>query len=158
MCHFQMKHPLISFPFTSTIARTQISVVGMGVRVPGCNSVTSFWNILKDPKSFNKTERTVRQLPLLSGNDYKARVITGVGAFDNGFFGMSRETTDRMDPHLRVLAEGNPFMIYSSFFSFYRKHIIIRGYLDLDLYGSIAAIIDQDLFSVFCPNVSSPAV
>jgi amino acid adenylation domain-containing protein len=89
-----------------------VAVVGMSARFPGANTISEFWDNLKNGKetiSFFSAEELDPSISnaLKNNPDYvKARgVIDSPAAFDPAFFGINLKLAELMDPQQRIFLE-----------------------------------------------------
>jgi amino acid adenylation domain-containing protein len=98
----------------SVNADDPIAIVGIGCRFPGARGPEAFWRLLRDGVDAvgevpaGRWERDLFDpLPGQPGKLYTTRggFLDEVDTFDAGFFGISPNEADRMDPQQRVLLE-----------------------------------------------------
>lgn len=89
-----------------------IAVIGMGVRLPGINTITEFWEVLKEGKEtttfFTDEELSAHIDPAIKADSsyVKARgIIDKIEEFDAAFFGLNPKAAALMDPQQRVFLE-----------------------------------------------------
>ncbi|MES2826911.1 MAG: amino acid adenylation domain-containing protein [Bacteroidota bacterium] len=102
-------------PLTTAQRRTtggEIAVIGMSLRVPGAETIETFWDVLtsgRETISFFSNEELDPAIPDQTkekDNYVKARgVIENAAGFDAAFFGITPRIAELMDPQHRVFLE-----------------------------------------------------
>ncbi|HWM06412.1 MAG TPA: type I polyketide synthase, partial [Actinophytocola sp.] len=90
-----------------------IAIVGVSLRVPGADSVESFWRNLVDGVEsrtvFDRAEQAARGVPDTVLDDPAfvpvSRVLDGLESFDPVLFGMTAQEADLADPQQRLFLE-----------------------------------------------------
>ncbi|GEO10786.1 polyketide synthase [Segetibacter aerophilus] len=89
-----------------------IAIIGMAVRLPSINTISEFWEILKEGREtttfFTNEELSIHIDPSIKShsNYVKARgVIDKIEEFDAAFFGINPKAAALMDPQQRVFLE-----------------------------------------------------
>jgi acyl transferase domain-containing protein len=92
-----------------------IAIIGMACRLPGAQSLSEFWTLLREgrhgigsiPESRWDRERTFDPDPEKPGkiNTRHGGFIEGIDLFDHDFFGITPEEARQMDPQQRILLE-----------------------------------------------------
>ncbi len=91
-----------------SVHESDIAIIAMNCRVPGADSVETFWENLRDGvesiSSFSDEELLASGVPpeLAAHPDYVKRrgVLSDVESFDAAFFGVSPSDARAMDPQL----------------------------------------------------------
>lgn len=90
-----------------------IAIIGMACRLPGATDPDAFWRLLTSGRDAftNLDEGALRAAGLsaasLADPAYvrRAPILTGIDLFDAGFFGLSAEQADLLDPQHRLFFE-----------------------------------------------------
>jgi acyl carrier protein len=93
-----------------------VAIVGASCRMPGgSDSLTAFWNMMRDgvfavteiPKERFDVDRVYNKEPGTPGRTYtkRAALVDGVDMFDAAFFGIPPSEASNMDPQQRLLLE-----------------------------------------------------
>jgi amino acid adenylation domain-containing protein len=89
-----------------------VAVIGMGLRFPGANTFSEFWEVLTEGREtirFFKDEELDPHVPLgvrSDANYVKARgIVDKADEFDPAFFGINPKMAELMDPQQRIFLE-----------------------------------------------------
>jgi acyl transferase domain-containing protein len=95
------------------LQETDIAVIGMGCRLPGCNNTKEFWKNLINGNdlisTFTTAELELEGIPrsLFEQPNYVKRrgIISEIDQFDSEFFDITPAEADAMDPQQRLFLE-----------------------------------------------------
>ncbi|MBX9792102.1 MAG: SDR family NAD(P)-dependent oxidoreductase [Pirellulales bacterium] len=92
-----------------------IAVVGVGVRVPGANSLDELWSLVRSGRDLVAPVSSERWTLLAANREelsdraearrYSAALLTDIACFDPQFFRLSPREAEEMDPQQRLLLE-----------------------------------------------------
>ncbi len=98
-----------------TVSASECVVTGYACRLPGANSATEFWDLLREGRTaisevgadrFSTSRYKSSDLQEAgSGYTFNAGLIEDIWGFDPGFFGLSPREAKQMDPQQRILLE-----------------------------------------------------